>query len=355
MRGVCRLTRFLETGGGSWKGAPGLAPSLGFFGGDFQDRRSQPGSFCEVRTPLFPLAFPGWTMSVMNTRTETQADAARLNGARSSGPITVAGKQSASMNAVKGGFGARGLLLPHESADEYAALVSSWTETLRPSSTAEANLVARVADLNWRLERLARMEHAAILAEAERLVREGAYSKALTAHRNLREMFSGLATLASETKLSRMPQGSVDEILKTIRQLVENVVRLGIEGAEVTLLQGKIRELALGELIGEEDEVWRTTAEIARRIEARLAASVAALEDVVEGDRKKIMETAALGDEGQLRRLRRHRLSLQRELDGVLGTVQKVRELAATSLKQLPDRSVVAVELRMISITAASR
>lgn len=291
----------------------------------------------------------------MTTRTAAQGEASRMNGARSAGPITLAGKQVSSLNAVKGGFGSEALLLPHESVERYGMVVRAWVETLRPASPAEGKLVARVADLDWRLERLARMEHKAVLSEADRLVQESAPAKELAAHRNVKQIISAMARMAEESKLSAQAEGALDGVLKAIKIVVDQLVALGVAGPEVTLLLGKVRELAVADLVGDVDAVWKSVGRLAREIEAGLSKKMTALEEALEVERKSLLEDLALGDEAHLRRLRRHRASLQRELDGTLATMQKVRELAAVSGDQLPDRPCVAIELRMITVGSSSK
>lgn len=67
------------------------------------------------------------------------------------GPIKAGGKAIASANSITHGLSSRLVLLPSESAEDYQAVVSAWTETLKPGSPGEAKVVARVADLNFRL------------------------------------------------------------------------------------------------------------------------------------------------------------------------------------------------------------
>ena len=90
----------------------------------------------------------------MPTRQET----ARLNGARSRGPITPAGKARSSRNALRHGLAATQLVLPDESLGAFRRLVRRYNAHFQPTSHIENELVHTMALARWRLQRLATIE-----------------------------------------------------------------------------------------------------------------------------------------------------------------------------------------------------
>ncbi|HEY3740823.1 MAG TPA: hypothetical protein VGL53_13315 [Bryobacteraceae bacterium] len=88
-----------------------------------------------------------------------KAAQARINGSKSHGPITPAGKAKSSRNAIRHGLTAnQHTLLEAEFPDEYNEVRSAFIDDLRPATKAELRLVEKIANLDWRLERLVMME-----------------------------------------------------------------------------------------------------------------------------------------------------------------------------------------------------
>jgi hypothetical protein len=98
------------------------------------------------------------------SRTDAQRAAARLNGTRSSGPRTPEGRERSSLNRTVHGLNAVRLLLATEDVAEYRLHVQEWVESLVPSTAAERQVVLLLADLMWRLKRVARIEERRALA-----------------------------------------------------------------------------------------------------------------------------------------------------------------------------------------------
>jgi len=89
----------------------------------------------------------------------TKAEIARENGRNSKGPISIEGKQRSSANGLRHGLTAnQNTLLSMENAEEYDEVLQSFIEALRPGSKAELRIVQRIANIDWRLERLVMME-----------------------------------------------------------------------------------------------------------------------------------------------------------------------------------------------------
>jgi hypothetical protein len=88
-----------------------------------------------------------------------RAEASRRNGAKSKGPKTPEGKARSAQNALKHGFRAQmHVVLPGESASDFAALETAMLEELAPEGALQAVLARRVVAAAWRLERAERIE-----------------------------------------------------------------------------------------------------------------------------------------------------------------------------------------------------
>jgi hypothetical protein len=90
----------------------------------------------------------------------TAADTARLNGAKSNGPITPEGKATSAQNSLKHGLTSSRVVLAHESQEEYDALESDFLQRFNPEGALEADLVHEMAASRWRLRRIESMETA---------------------------------------------------------------------------------------------------------------------------------------------------------------------------------------------------
>ena len=72
------------------------------------------------------------------TPSPAQSDASRLNGSRSAGPVTDAGKARSSLNSVRHGLRGRTFfLLPDEDPEEFRAHEATWLAAWRPRDFAE--------------------------------------------------------------------------------------------------------------------------------------------------------------------------------------------------------------------------
>src|SRR5450432_3228117 len=88
-----------------------------------------------------------------------KAEQARINGALSHGPITAEGKARSSRNSIRHGMTANEhTVLEAEIPEEYDEVRSAFIEQLHPATKAELRLVEKIANLDWRLERLTMLE-----------------------------------------------------------------------------------------------------------------------------------------------------------------------------------------------------
>ena len=108
----------------------------------------------------------------------SQAATARINGAKSKGPITAEGKATSSQNALKHGLTSSRVVLPHESQEAYDKLEASLINRFKPADELESDLVQEMAAARWRLRRIEAME-SALLRKAIRQHEEAVTPDAL--------------------------------------------------------------------------------------------------------------------------------------------------------------------------------
>ena len=86
--------------------------------------------------------------------TERQREAARANGARSSGPITAQGKYNSSRNSARHNLLAQTIVLEAEAPERFLALMDALKEEHQPRTTTEVLLVESMAVARWRQTRV---------------------------------------------------------------------------------------------------------------------------------------------------------------------------------------------------------
>lgn len=89
---------------------------------------------------------------------QLKSETARINGAKSKGPVTAEGKHRSSRNALKHGLSAQVIVLPHEDRPLYERLRDSYFEDFQPATQSEADLVEAMVTARWRLNRAAGIE-----------------------------------------------------------------------------------------------------------------------------------------------------------------------------------------------------
>jgi hypothetical protein len=87
-----------------------------------------------------------------------QINANRRNARKSTGPITLEGKQRSRCNAVRHGLTAETVIGALEDADDYQAFEAAVIADYDAQSAVERELVLRLASLLWRLRRATTME-----------------------------------------------------------------------------------------------------------------------------------------------------------------------------------------------------
>ena len=99
--------------------------------------------------------------------TQNQIQANRNNAKKSTGPRTEEGKSRASQNALKHGLLARDAVMPGEDPAEFEAQLAALEDDIQPQGALEHELVRQIADAQWRMRRLTRLETGYLAASLE--------------------------------------------------------------------------------------------------------------------------------------------------------------------------------------------
>ncbi len=99
--------------------------------------------------------------------TRRQKKANRKNAKRSTGPRTSEGKARSSQNACKHGLFARDTVLPDENPQEFLGLIADLEQELEAVGGFEHRLVRHIADTEWRMRRLVRLETGALTCQLD--------------------------------------------------------------------------------------------------------------------------------------------------------------------------------------------
>jgi hypothetical protein len=94
--------------------------------------------------------------------TISRSESSRINGSRSVGPVTEAGRARSSQNALRLGIYSNARFISGENPEDYAALVDELAAMFNPGSAVEWLYIDRMAMAEWRRARLDRGESAAI-------------------------------------------------------------------------------------------------------------------------------------------------------------------------------------------------
>jgi hypothetical protein len=88
-----------------------------------------------------------------------QIAANRANAAASTGPRTPEGKDTSRYNRLRHGLSSPLTVLPFENQDEYNNLYASFCEEYSPAGPTEESFVKQIADAQWKLKRIEKVEN----------------------------------------------------------------------------------------------------------------------------------------------------------------------------------------------------
>jgi hypothetical protein len=279
-------------------------------------------------------------------RSPAQVAASKTNGANSIGPVTPTGKAISSANGTTHGLASRGVLLPSERAEEYEGNLAGWFTTLLPRSPGEGLLVARVADVGWRMGRLSRLEERLVNSALEKKLAESGPVKARQTAQEALQAIQSVAVLAEEVTTPR-PSESVARIATGLRFVSELLGKTEIPVVVVAAFEQSVTYLTAASYTDVEPEVFQTLGKAARHAEAALVTKIGELEIEITAERERLADNVLLGDDADAQLLDRHRARLSRELGGHLGNLKLLRELAV-SVKEGEGAEPIPVELRVV-------
>jgi hypothetical protein len=111
-------------------------------------------------TPVAKSLFEGNQLSlgrnIMSAATRAQVN--RDNAKNSTGPRTEEGKNASRLNALNHGLASSQVVLPHESREDYEKMKAAFEEAHDAGSDFERELLNRMIDAWWRLQRAWRVE-----------------------------------------------------------------------------------------------------------------------------------------------------------------------------------------------------
>jgi hypothetical protein len=87
-----------------------------------------------------------------------KSETARINGAKSHGPVTSEGKARSSANSRRHGLASASILMEGESAEDFQLLRADFLNQFHPQTAVETDLVDVMAIARWRLRRLLAIE-----------------------------------------------------------------------------------------------------------------------------------------------------------------------------------------------------
>jgi hypothetical protein len=99
--------------------------------------------------------------------TITHINANRENAQKSTGPRTPEGKEASKYNNLRHGLASPLTVLPFEDQNEYNELYASFCEEHAPAGPSEEALVKQIADAQWKLRRIEKLEHHVFTAMLE--------------------------------------------------------------------------------------------------------------------------------------------------------------------------------------------
>lgn len=298
----------------------------------------------------FPIAADPIDYDLMDSRTSAQAAASRQNGKQSNGPNSETGKATSSLNAVRHGLGARGpLLLPGESESDYEVFLNGWFDTIRPAAIPEASIVAELANLAWKIDRLNRVEHGHLMLRLEEEVMKTVAAELLTtseraalAVRALLDAVRGSTPPASPDGLSSFLAGctTVVEILRDV------------DGAPLQLTEqfaGAVDELdaakAADEIASALGSIARAAQEATHWLDGVRENSLAEL----QSQREKLAAQMILMKDGDAKKFDRYRQMIEKAMQRQFELLKAAQEQTTLSkTRPVADQQELRVRLRLV-------
>ena len=152
---------------------------------------------------------------------ELKSETARINGAKSRGPVTVAGREKSSQNATTHGLtSGSAVVLACEVQEDFDAIMNHFVATYKPANPAELDLVEEMVAARWRIRRMWTIETSLLDTE---ILKQQAISTTHDPTANLGLAFRALAdesrSLALAARYETRLHRTFDQAYKTLREL----------------------------------------------------------------------------------------------------------------------------------------
>jgi len=284
-------------------------------------------------------------------RNAAKSAASAISQAKRGGPRTEEGKKTSSLNAVRYGFSASHLLLPGEDPDSYEAFVSEWFTSFSPSTMPEATSVAQLADTAWKLERLSRVENGRMRArleeELEKTDEFKTYDNTRMALAMMTAFVESVEAIPTPPKDAERTKAFLTGVEKTVTLLRE------VPGLPMAVVE----PLAFALKTTQENEeterippaIYENLGNMARVVRSTLIMKQAEEEAVLGPLRERLAAEVLLLEDGDLKKLERHRRTLETTMERQLAIFHQLRaEMANTKTENTSETQALKVKLRVV-------
>jgi DNA replication protein DnaC len=284
-------------------------------------------------------------------RSARQAATSAINGAKSHGPKTSEGKATSSLNSIRFGFTAAHLLLPGEDPAAYEAFLDSWFSALAPTTMPEAASVAQLADTSWKLERLSRVENGRIRA---RLEEELETTNEFKTYDNTRMALAMMTAFVESVEAIPTPPKDAERtsaFLTGVEKTV-NVLR-EVPGLPMAVVE----PLAFALKTAQENEeaesippaIYENLGNMAQVVKGALSMKLAEEEAALGPVRERLAAEVLLLEDADLKKLERHRRTLETTMERQLAIFHQLRaEMANTTTENTSETQALRVKLRLV-------
>jgi hypothetical protein len=168
-------------------------------------------------------------------RSPKQLEAPRLNGAKSRGPVTAAGKLTSSQNAIRHGILSGAVVLKTENPRAFQDIIEDFYALYEPANEFERSLVETMALARFRYSRIVNIEHRTMDLQIGREVAKGIAASLDPGDASAVLTALAFASLANETRtldlLHRYETRLDRQFLRAQKRLIEMQDRRSSEEA----------------------------------------------------------------------------------------------------------------------------
>ncbi|AFE05830.1 hypothetical protein COCOR_04429 [Corallococcus coralloides DSM 2259] len=285
-------------------------------------------------------------MTNATIRTAVQAAHAAINGAKSRGPTSAAGKERSSLNSVRYGFSGAHLLLPGEDAAEYERHLDGYFAALVPTLMPEAVIVAQLGDLSWKLERLTKVENNRLRARLEEELEKTDTYKMIACTRHALELVDAIALTVEAVPVPPQEAERMGPILAGVERIV------GFLGEVPELPQAVVQPLSQALDAAKESlskdrvkkDEYAALGNAAKMVRGALREKLACEEAALQPLRERLAAEVLLLEDADLKKMERHRRLLENSMQRQLALLDQVRAQVTTAR---PEAQAGAKELRV--------